>query len=395
MASYRGLNDLGPLAGKCALVRVDFNVPMDPESKTITDDTRMRAALPTIRWLLGQNARVILMSHLGRPKGPDPKFSLRPVAEHLARLLARPVGFVGELVGPAVKQAVAKLEPGDVLMLENVRFHPGETKNDPELARQLASLADVYVDDAFGSAHRAHASVAGVPAFLPSAAGLLMERELAMLGDVLGSPERPYWAIIGGAKVSDKVALLDRLVATADGLVIGGGMANTFLAAEGYHLGASKVEAEAAAKAKTLLEQARERGVPIGLPVDLVVAEAFAPDSAHHVTTPDRVGDDELALDIGPATVEKIGQWLAAARTVFWNGPMGVFEWEAFSSGTIGVASALAESTAKVVVGGGDSVAAVAKAGIADRLTHVSTGGGAALEFLEGKALPGVLALAK
>ncbi len=395
MASYRGLNDLGPLIGKRALVRVDFNVPMDLQTHTITDDTRIRAALPTIRWLIGQSARVILMSHLGRPKGPDPKFSLKPVAEHLATLLERPVAFVGELVGEAVNEAVAKLGPGDVLMLENVRFHPGETKNDPELSRQLASLADVYVDDAFGSAHRAHASVAGVPAFLPSAAGRLMERELTMLGEVLGNPDRPYWAIIGGAKVTDKVALLDRLVAMTDGLVIGGGMANTFLTAEGYDLGVSKVEADAVAKAKTLLQQARDRGITIGLPVDLVVAEAFAPEAAHHVTTPDRVGNQELALDIGPLTVEAIRKWLSTARTVFWNGPMGVFEWEAFSAGTMGVARVLAESTAKVVVGGGDSVAAVAKAGITDRLTHVSTGGGAALEFLEGKTLPGVLALAK
>ncbi|MCL5066469.1 MAG: phosphoglycerate kinase [Firmicutes bacterium] len=395
MAAYRVLEDLGPLTGKRALVRVDFNVPMDPDTGNITDDTRMRAALPTISWLLGQGASVILMSHLGRPKGPDPKFSLAPVAKHLQKLMGQPVEFVPGLVGPEVESRVAQLKPGSIMMLENVRFNPGETKNDPELSRQLARLADVYVDDAFGSAHRAHASVAGVPAFLPSAAGRLMQRELSMLGEVLGQPERPYWAIIGGSKVSDKVALLDRLVQEADGLVIGGGMANTFLKASGYDLGASKVEDEAVVKAKELLKLAQDRQMTIGLPVDVVVAKAFSADAAHRLTTPDAIASDEMALDIGPKTVEKIRAWLDSAQTVFWNGPMGVFEWEAFAAGTMAVAHLLADSHAKVVVGGGDSVAAVAKAGITDRLTHVSTGGGAALEFLEGKALPGVVALTK
>ncbi len=395
MAAYRVLEDLGPLAGKRALVRVDFNVPMDPDTGNITDDTRMRAALPTISWLLGQGASVILMSHLGRPKGPDPKFSLAPVAKHLQELMGQPVEFVPGLVGPEVESRVAQLKPGSIMMLENVRFNPGETKNDPELSRQLARLADVYVDDAFGSAHRAHASVAGVPAFLPSAAGRLMQRELSMLGEVLGQPERPYWAIIGGSKVSDKVALLDRLVQEADGLVIGGGMANTFLKASGYDLGASKVEDEAVVKAKELLKLAQDRQMTIGLPVDVIVAKAFSADAAHRLTTPDAIASDEMALDIGPKTVEKIRAWLGSAKTVFWNGPMGVFEWEAFAAGTMAVAHLLADSHAKVVVGGGDSVAAVAKAGITDRLTHVSTGGGAALEFLEGKALPGVVALTK
>jgi len=395
MAAYRVLEDLGPLAGKRALVRVDFNVPMDPDTGKITDDTRMRAALPTISWLLSQGASVILMSHLGRPKGPDPKFSLAPVAKHLQELMGQPVEFVPGLVGPEVERRVAQLKPGSIMMLENVRFNPGETKNDPELSRQLARLADVYVDDAFGSAHRAHASVAGVPAFLPSAAGRLMQRELSMLGEVLGQPERPYWAIIGGSKVSDKVALLDRLVQEADGLIIGGGMANTFLKASGYDLGASKVEDEAVVKAKELLKLAQDRQMTIGLPVDVIVAKAFSADAAHRLTTPDAIASDEMALDIGPKTVEKIRAWLGSAQTVFWNGPMGVFEWEAFAAGTMAVAHLLADSHAKVVVGGGDSVAAVAKAGITDRLTHVSTGGGAALEFLEGKALPGVVALTK
>jgi len=395
MAAYRVLEDLGPLAGKRALVRVDFNVPMDPDTGKITDDTRMRAALPTISWLLSQGASVILMSHLGRPKGPDPKFSLAPVAKHLQELMGQPVEFVPGLVGPEVESRVAQLKPGSIMMLENVRFNPGETKNDPELSRQLARLADVYVDDAFGSAHRAHASVAGVPAFLPSAAGRLMQRELSMLGEVLGQPERPYWAIIGGSKVSDKVALLDRLVQEADGLIIGGGMANTFLKASGYDLGASKVEDEAVVKAKELLKLAQDRQMTIGLPVDVIVAKAFSADAAHRLTTPDAIASDEMALDIGPKTVEKIRAWLGSAQTVFWNGPMGVFEWEAFAAGTMAVAHLLADSHAKVVVGGGDSVAAVAKAGITDRLTHVSTGGGAALEFLEGKALPGVVALTK
>jgi phosphoglycerate kinase len=395
MAAFHTLEDLGPLAGKRVLVRVDFNVPMDPQSGAITDDTRIRGALPTIEWLLAQGTSIILMSHLGRPKGVDPRFSLAPVARHLADLLSRPVDFVPALVGPEVSAKVAKMQPGSILMLENVRFHPGETKNDPELARQLAQLADVYVDDAFGSAHRAHASVAGVPAFLPSAAGRLMEKELSMLGDVLSQPERPYWAIIGGSKVSDKVALLDRLVAEADGLVIGGGMANTFLKASGFDLGASKVEDEAVAKASGLLAQAKERGVIIGLPLDVVVAKAFQADAPHRTTTPDQIAADEMALDVGPKTVAQIRTWLAPAKTVFWNGPMGVFEWDAFAAGTMAVADILAQSRAKVVVGGGDSVAAVAKAGITDKLTHVSTGGGAALEFLEGKTLPGVEALMK
>lgn len=393
--AYRVLEDLGALQGKRVLVRVDFNVPMDPQSGTITDDTRIRGALPTIEWLRNQGAAVILMSHLGRPKSRDEKFSLAPVARHLEHLLGVPVAFVPDLVGPEVQARTQALQPGQMLMLENVRFHPGETKNDKELARRLAELADAYVDDAFGSAHRAHASVAGVPLFIPSAAGRLMARELTMLGEVLSHPQRPYWAIIGGSKVSDKVALLDRLVAEADGLIIGGGMANTFLKAQGFDLGASKVEDEAVVKAKQLLELAGKRGITIGLPLDVVVAKAFKADAAHRVTRPDSILPDEMALDVGPKTVEAIRGWLASAKTVFWNGPMGVFEWEAFAASTMAVADLLAKSHAQVVVGGGDSVAAVSKAGVAQHLTHVSTGGGAALEFLEGKELPGVQVLTK
>lgn len=392
MANYQRLEDLGPLRGKRVLVRVDFNVPMDGDR--ITDDTRIEAALPTIRWLLDHGAAVILMSHLGRPKGPDPAYSLRPVANHLAAILGRPVAMSPELVGPESSRRAEALQGGQVLMLENVRFDPRETKNDPGLAKELAKLADAFVLDAFGSAHRAHASVVGVAEYLPSAAGRLMEAELNGLGGILGNPERPYWTIIGGAKVSDKVALLDRFVAEADGLVIGGGMANTFLVAQGYNLGASKVEAEAVAKAKTLLEAAAKRGTTLILPVDLVVAESFAADAAHRVAAPDGVRANEMALDIGPKTVQQIREALAEAATVFWNGPMGVFEWDAFAQGTLEVARLLADTKAKVVVGGGDSVAAVAKAGVKDRLAHVSTGGGAALEFLEGKTLPGVAALA-
>lgn len=393
MANYKRLEDLGPLRGKRVLVRVDFNVPMD--GGRITDDTRIQAALPTVRWLLDHAAAVILMSHLGRPKGADPAFSLKPVAEHLARLLGRPVEMSPEFVGEETTRRAKALQGGQVLMLENVRFDPRETKNDPALAQELASLADAFVLDAFGSAHRAHASVVGVAQYLPAAAGRLMDAELAGLGGILGNPARPYWTIIGGAKVSDKVALLDRFVAEADGLVIGGGMANTFLVAQGYDLGASKVEAEAVAKAKELLEAASRRGMTLLLPIDLVVAESFAEDASHRVATPDAVRPNEMALDIGPKSVESVREALAGAATVFWNGPMGVFEWDAFARGTMEVARLLAETKAKVVVGGGDSVAAVGKAGVKERLAHVSTGGGAALEFLEGKTLPGVAALAQ
>lgn len=387
--SYRTLDQVTDLRGKRVLVRVDFNVPVNSAGE-ITDQTRINGALPTLRELLEQGARVVIMSHRGRPKEPNSKDSLNVVVPTLQAALKCPVRFVDQVVGERAVKASQALLPGEVLVLENLRFDPREKANDPEFSRQLASLADLYVNDAFGTAHRKDASIVGVPQYIPSYVGRLMERELHALGEILGNPARPYWAIIGGAKVSDKVTLLTRLVGLADGLVIGGGMANTFLAAQGYRLGASKVEPEAVQVAREILDEARSRNVSIVLPVDLVVATAFQEDAPNRVTTPDRVQEDEMALDVGPRSVEAIETALSEAKTVLWNGPMGVFEWERFAGGTLGVARILAEIPAAVVVGGGDSVAAASKAGVKDRLTHVSTGGGATLEFLEGKVLPGI-----
>lgn len=378
---------------KRALVRVDFNVPLD--GTTITDDTRIRAAIPTIRYLLDKGAKVILMSHLGRPKGErNSKFSLQPVAFHLIKLLENTsIHFVYDCVGEAADEAVAKVQSGEVLLLENVRYYKEEEKNDPEFAKQLAKHGDVYVNDAFGTAHRAHASTVGVTEYLPAVAGFLMEKELEVMGKALANPERPFVAVIGGAKVSDKIAVLENLLPKVDALLIGGGMANTFLAEQGYGLGKSLVEEEAKATAGRLLEQAKQLGKDLLLPVDLVVAERFAADSPHQVTTIDQVDEAGMALDIGPASVARYQEVLRGARTVLWNGPMGVFEMPAFAEGTLGVAKAMAEVQGTTIVGGGDSVAAVEQAGLADKMSHVSTGGGASLEFLEGKELPGVVAL--
>lgn len=390
---YRTMADLEPVAGKRVLVRVDFNVPIDRARGRIEDDSRIVETLPTIEYLIQRGAAVILISHWGRPKGWDPEASLGPVAARLAQLLACPVHFVPDVVGEKAQAAARALKPGEVLLLENVRFEPGETKNSPELAQALARLADCYVDDAFGAAHRAHASIEGVTHYLPSAAGFLMERELKALDEILGQPDRPYWAVIGGSKVSDKALLLEELLQKVDGLVIGGAMANTFLAAEGLDMGASKVEKDAFAAARHLLQTARERAIPVILPQDLVVSDEFRADASWRVAEPGRLGAQEMALDIGPKTVAAVEEALCHARTVFWNGPMGVFEWDAFAHGTLAVARCLARVSAKVVVGGGDSLAAVTKAGVREQLTHVSTGGGASLEYLEGKPLPGVEAL--
>ena len=376
--------------GKRALVRVDFNVPMD-EQGHITDDARIRAALPTIQYLLDHGAAVILMSHLGRPKGPDPRFSLRPVAEHLQQLVDAPVHFVEEPVGPKAEEAAARLQPGEILVLENTRFDPREKKNDPEMARALAKLGDVFVMDAFGSAHRAHASTAGVAQYLPAVAGFLMEKELKYLGQALAHPEHPFVAILGGAKVSDKIGVIRNLLQKVDAILIGGGMANTFLAGEGYSMGKSLVEKEAIPTAQQLMEEGADI---IHLPVDLVVAREFAPDAESKVVSVEEVPDDWMALDIGPATIAHFSNRLAGAKTVVWNGPMGVFEFPAFARGTVAIAEILASlSDAITIVGGGDSAAAVRQAGLEDKMTHVSTGGGAALEFLEGKELPGVAVL--
>ena len=377
--------------GKRALVRVDFNVPQD-ETGAITDDARIQAALPTLNYLLKNGASLVLMSHLGRPKGgPDPKYSLRPIAEHLAVLLERPVQFVGETVGPEAEAAAASLQSGNVLVVENTRFDPRETKNNPEMAAQLAKLGDVFVNDAFGSAHRAHASTAGVAEYLPAVAGFLMQKELDYLGGALEEPERPFVAILGGAKVSDKIAVIEKLLEKVDAILIGGGMANTFLRAQGYTTGRSLVEEDALDTARSLL--AEGEGV-IHLPVDLVVADAFAADANSETVAVDAIPEGWMALDIGPASIAHFANRLAGAKTVVWNGPMGVFEMPAFAKGTVAIAEILAGlANATTIIGGGDSAAAVRQAGLDDKISHVSTGGGASLEFLEGKVLPGVAAL--
>ncbi|MCS7061404.1 MAG: phosphoglycerate kinase [Anaerolineae bacterium] len=384
----RTIKDLRDLQGKRALVRVDFNVPL--KNGQITDDTRIRAALPTITYLLEQGAAVVLMSHLGRPKGVDPSQSLKPVAEHLAKLLGRPVQFAEDCVGEAAEAKSKALKAGDVLLLENLRFHKEEEKNDPDFAKQLAAHGDVYVNDAFGSAHRAHASVEAVAHFLPAAAGFLMEKEINYLGGVLDNPQRPFVAILGGAKISDKLPVIQNLAKLADKLIIGGGMANTFLKAEGYEMGDSLVENEAIEQARELLTTCSGKLI---LPVDVVVADAFSNDANAETVSVGGVKPGWRILDIGPHTIMKYVDALKGARTIFWNGPMGVFEFPKFAAGTTEIAKAVADSGAISVIGGGDSVAAVEQAGIADRISHISTGGGASLEFMEGKMLPGVAAL--
>ncbi len=375
---------------KRVLVRVDFNVPI--KDGKVTDDTRIRAALPTLQALIDGGGKLILMSHLGRPKGgPDPKFSLKPAAERLGELLGKPVKMAPDCVGEAVEKMAAELQPGDVLVLENTRFYPGEEKNDLTLAQQMARLGDVYVNDAFGSAHRAHSSTEGVARFLPAVAGLLMEKELEFLGKALEAPERPFIAILGGAKISDKIGVIKNLLGKVDALLIGGGMANTFLKAQGYDMGDSLVEDSSLDEARSLLQQGEGK---LFLPVDLVIADAFAADARHQVVPIDQVPAGWRALDIGPATIAHFSNRLAGARTVVWNGPMGVFEFPEFAKGTTAIAEVLAGlSGATTIIGGGDSVAAIQQAGLADKITHISTGGGASLEFLEGRVLPGVAAL--
>lgn len=387
------------VANKRVLVRVDFNVPLDDNGQ-ITDDTRIRASLPTIQYLLGQNAAVILMSHLGRPKGkPDPKYSLAPVAVRLQALLGPdvPVIFVHDCVGNAVKDADSALETGEALLLENLRFHPEEEANDPNFARELASLADIYVDDAFGSAHRAHASTEGVAHDLPAVAGLLMENEISIMSKALDNPERPFVAILGGAKVSDKMGVIGNLLNKVDTLIIGGGMANTFLNALDFPVGKSLVEDDRLKDAEALVGEAGLKGVTLMLPSDVVIADDFSPTAQTRIVDAHQVpAGDWRILDIGPETASQYGEVIRAAKTVVWNGPMGVFEMQPFAQGTFAVAQAVCEATrsgATTIVGGGDSVAAVEQMGLAGCITHISTGGGASLEFLEGRELPGVAAL--
>lgn len=375
--------------GKRVLVRVDFNVPLKDEK--VGDDTRILAAVPTLNYLLGHGAAAILCSHLGRPKGkPDPKYSLRPVAIHLEEIMGRPVAFAEDCIGPVAEAAAGALKAGEILLLENTRFHPEEEKNDLGMARKLASLADLYVNDAFGSAHRAHASTEGVARFIPAVAGFLLEREIRYLGQAIANPSRPFIAILGGAKITDKIGVIKHLLSRADAVLIGGGMANTFLKAQGAGVGDSLVEEEALGTASDLL---KEGGSCLHLPEDIVIGDRFEADAASKVIAVGPIPQGWRILDIGPATVKAYGKVISKAGTVVWNGPMGVFEFPRFAEGTFGLAKAIADSGAISIIGGGDSAAAIKQSGLEDRITHISTGGGASLEMLEGITLPGLAAL--
>ena len=391
--SVRTLADLGDLDGKRVLVRVDFNVPL--ENGQVADDTRIRAALPTISYLRDRGARVVLVSHLGRPKGREPELSLRPAADRLAELTGADVTLAPAVIGDDVRAFAENLVPGDVLMLENVRYEPGETKNDPDLAAELASLADVYVNDAFGAAHRAHASTEGVARLVPDhAAGMLLAQEVESLGSLLEDPERPLVAVLGGAKVSDKIAVIERFLEVADTILIGGAMCFPFFSAQGHRVGSSLCAPEDAELARRLLGEAGSARASLELPRDLVIADRFAAEADARTIDGVDVPDAMMGLDIGPRTASAYAAVISGAGTVFWNGPMGAFELEPFAAGTRAVAEAVAAAPGTTVVGGGDSVAALQQFGLADRVTHLSTGGGASLELIEGKPLPGVEALA-
>lgn len=380
--------------GKKVLVRCDFNVPIDKENGTITDNRRIRAALPTINYLLSNNAKVILCSHLGRPKGEfNEKYSLRPVAEELSKLLGKDVILSKDVVGEDAQRLTSEIKTGEVVLLENVRFHAEEEKNDPIFAKKLASFANIYVNDAFGTAHRAHASTAGVAEYLPAVSGFLIEKELEFLGSSLENPERPFAAILGGAKVSDKIGVIENLLSKVDTLLIGGGMAYTFYKAKGHNIGSSICEDDKIELAKALLQKAEEKGIKLLLPIDNHVSSEYSNDGEDKIIDGEEIPDGFMALDIGPKTIEEYKKAIKDAKTVLWNGPLGVTEFEKYVEGTRAIATALANSDAVTVIGGGDSAAAVEKMGLADKITHISTGGGASLEFLEGKILPGIACL--
>jgi len=385
------LKDLD-VRGKKVLVRCDFNVPLDKEGN-ITDDRRIREALPTITYLLKEGAAVILMSHLGRPKGEaNPKYSLLPIAKHISKLLAKEVVFADDdmVAGAIAKEKAATLAPGEVLLLQNVRYRKEEEKNDKGFSKELAELGDLFVNDAFGTSHRAHSSTAGIAEFLPSAMGYLIEKEVRIMGKALENPERPFVAILGGAKVSDKIGVIENLLEKVDALLIGGGMAYTFLKAQGYEIGKSLLEEDRLELAKSLLSKAEEKNVKLMLPTDTVVAKEFAADAEHKTVAINEMPSDWMGLDIGPASVQEFEAAVKTAKTIIWNGPMGVFEMPAFAVGTKEVARALSEVAGTTIIGGGDSAAAVEQLGFADKMTHISTGGGASLEYLEGKILPGI-----
>ena len=382
------------VAGKKVLVRVDFNVPLDAEQH-VTDDKRIVAALPTIKYLVENKAKVILCSHLGRPKGKvDPQYSLAPVAKRLAELMEGVnVTFATDVIGESAKAATAAVKEGEIVLLENLRFHKEETDNDPEFAKELASMAELYVSDAFGTVHRAHASTAGVAAYLPAVAGFLIGKELSVMGEALENPARPFVAILGGAKVADKIGVITNLLNKCDSLIIGGGMMFTFYKAMGYEIGTSLLDADSIELAKSLMADAEAKGVKLLLPVDTVVADKFAADADHKTVDADKMPEGWMGLDIGEKSIALFSETIKSAKTVIWNGPMGVFEMPAFAKGTAAVAAACAECDGTTIIGGGDSASAVKKLGYADKMTHISTGGGASLEFLEGKTLPGVAAL--
>lgn len=390
MVQKKNVEDI-KVQGKKVIVRVDFNVPLDKKTGAITDDKRIRGALPTIQYLCGQGARVILVSHLGRPKdGPDPKLSMKPAADRLSELLGKPVALASDVIGEDAKARVASLQPGEILMLENVRFHKEESKNDPAFARELASLADIFVNDAFGTAHRAHASTAGLANYLPAVCGYLIQKELDIMGAAIDDPKRPFVAILGGAKVSDKISVIENLIKKVDTLIIGGGMAYTFYKALGHSIGTSLCEIDKVDLAKSLYEKAMASSVNLLLPVDNVVADRFAADASIMAVDSTEIPDGWQGLDIGEKSIKLFSDAIRGAGTVVWNGPVGVFEFEKFANGTREIARAVAESGAVSIIGGGDSAAAIEILGFADQVTHISTGGGAALEFLEGKVLPGI-----